>query len=166
MHANEGLNRLGESLKETFDKWDPTLLKIADSHPSFLMHLAEQLVFRLVFDQRTESPQSALGEGIFLWLIHLLTSPAWDSQQALCPRSYLLGACDKNPTHWGQMFSTCLREHDSKTRAFSASHPAPSRDSASLNDSMESSIADQLREHGWAPVEKWDNRPLGAVSHS
>ena len=168
IHANKGFTRLGESSNETFDKWDPTLLKITDSHPSFLMHFTEELVHRLVFGQSMDSPENALAEGIFLWLIHLLTSPTWNSQQALCPRSYLLSACDENPTHWGNILSARLREHDSKTRASSASHPAPSGPSkqASLNDSMESSIADQLREHGWAPVEKWDNRPLGAISHS
>lgn len=156
-------------MKEAFDKWDRVLLKITESNTSFLMYLTEDLVHRLVFDESRNSPEDALAEGLYLWLTHLLTSSAWGSHQAVCPRSYILSACDESPNHWAQSLKKHLKKHPSSNIGLSviprATTSRPSKKRMSL-DHPESSIAGKLRENGWAPVSKWDSRPLGIASSS
>lgn len=156
-------------MKEAFDKWDPVLLKITESNNSFLMYLTEDLVHRLVFDESKNHSENALAEGLFLWLTHILTSPAWDSHRAVCPRSYILSACDETPNHWAQLLKSHLKKHGSSRIGLpSVPHATTSRPSKKRTSvsNPESSIAGKLREHGWAPVEKWDSRPLGIASSS
>ncbi|KAJ5246595.1 Hydroxyacylglutathione hydrolase [Penicillium chermesinum] len=79
--------KLGESMSESFDKWDAVLKRITEGFPSFLMYLAEVLIHGLVFNPKMSSPQNASAEAVFLWLSHLLASESWESHQALCPRT-------------------------------------------------------------------------------
>lgn len=161
--------RLGKYLETSFDKWDPMLLKIAESHPPFVMYLSEELIHALFFDPANESPKSANGETLYSWMAHLLTSPIWESYRPYCPRSYILTACGENPNHWAKLLGDSLREERDGSsllpKTCSASIP-PSKKDTPYNGltATQSSISDKLREHGWAPVERWDGRPLGIAS--
>ncbi|KAJ5587436.1 uncharacterized protein N7459_003201 [Penicillium hispanicum] len=161
---------VGDPLKGTFDKWDPVLLNITEHRPSFVMYLTEELVHRLVFDTGNDASQSSSAEALFLWLTHILTSTTWESRRPLCPTSYIRGACKENPSHWAQMLEEKLQQQaitNTATSRTRSTFQTRSRDSAPRNGSDVSlSASDKLREHGWAPVEKWDSRPLGIASTS
>lgn len=162
-------DRLGEPLDKVFDKWDPVLQKISESHPSFVMYLAEELVHSLVFDPANNSSTSAQAEALFLWLIHLLTSSTWEPHRPFCPRSYILTACSEDPNHWAKMLSDRLQEEDHRNEVPGAQHVSRSRSSKKSsypNSSIDvhSSMTEKLRQHGWEPVKKWDSRPLGIAS--
>lgn len=154
-----------------FEKWDPVLMRIMESHPSLAMYLSEELVHSLVFDRANDSSESARGEALYLWLAHIFTSPRWKPRRAFCPRSYILTACRENSNHWSRLLAEQLREHKDLT---SAVHEAqsdvqsclPTQDGAQKSSIESASVAEKLREHGWGPVEKWDCRPLGITSTS
>lgn len=166
------IDRFGESLDKSFDKWDPVLLRITENHPSFVMHLSEELVHSLVFNPANDSPKSAQAEALFLWMVHLLTSPTWEPHRPFYPRSYVLTACSENPNHWAKLLGDRLREQkypsDVVPGTQSAAQNRPSKQIASQNGStaVQSTIVEKLREHGWEPAEKWDYRPLGIASSS
>ena len=162
-------HRLGESMNSSFDKWDPILLKVSEIHPAFQMYLSEDLVHNLIFDAARESPKNASAEGLFLWLTHILTSSAWESQQPYVPRSYILSACEESSSHWAKMLGDRLNEHggvrSSSRRASNGSSGKKAR--KSTDQDVSSILVDErLRAHGWAPVEKWDSRALGVAASS
>lgn len=132
-----------------------------------MVYLAEELVHSLVFNPASDSSESAYAEALFLWLLHLLTSPEWESQQSFFPRSYILAACSESPNHWAKLLSDRLREKP-QNKASSKAKPAAQKRSkkvSSSNGTASLSDVDQkLREHGWGPVETWDSRPLGIAS--
>lgn len=142
--------------------------KVAESHPSVVVYLAEELVHNLVFDAASDFPESAHAEALFLWLLHLLTSPEWEILRSFCPRSYILTACSENPNHWAKMLDARLREEAPSKNAPPIAQPVArkrSKKETSQNGTASLSNADQkLREHGWGPVETWDSRPLGIAS--
>ncbi|KAJ5160107.1 uncharacterized protein N7482_007111 [Penicillium canariense] len=160
--------KLGESMDAIFDKWDPVLQQVTTSHPSFLLHLSEELVHTLALNSGNSSPENAQAEGLFLWLEHLLTSPAWKSRQAYFPRGYISTICSENSNHWTQKLVETLQKHGntatvaSRTQNAAKSSSLKKRTQAVLSDS----VAEKLREHGWGPIEKWDSRPLGVASTS
>ncbi|KAJ5678093.1 uncharacterized protein N7477_003726 [Penicillium maclennaniae] len=157
----------GESLDEKFETWDVVLQKIAESHPSVVVYLAEELVHSLVFNPANESSESAYAEALFLWLLHLLTSPEWESHQSFFPRSYILAACSESPNHWAQLLSDRLREIPSRaapSKAKLAAQKLSKKGSSQNGNASVSDVDQKLREHGWGPVEAWDSRPLGIAS--
>ncbi|KAJ5653915.1 hypothetical protein N7490_000918 [Penicillium lividum] len=161
--------KMGESMNNVFDKWDPVLQKITEHHPSFLMYLSEDLVHKLLFDVTRDSPKDAVAEGFFLWLTHILTSASWASHQPYCSRSYILTACDEKPNHWAQMLSDRLREHGGVRKSNSTSGRTSKGSSAKRSahqngDRHISGVDEKLLTHGWGPVEKWDSRALGVAS--
>lgn len=164
----DDLDRLGESLENSFERWDVIFLKIAESHPSFVVYLSERLVDTLVFDPANDSLKRAQAETLFLWLEHLITSPTWEPHRSFCPRSYILAACSENPNHWAKLLLDRLREHQDSTSVVSGTNTQHSKKSAVYHgsDAAHSSVAEKLREYGWEPVEKWDTRPLGIASTS
>lgn len=164
----DNIGRLGEALDWSFDKWDPILLRVLESHPFLAMDLSEALVHSLVLDPAKNDPESARAEAIYLWLVHIFTSPSWD--RTYRPRSYILTVCSESPTHWSKLLAEQLREHkDLSSAAPDAQDDAQiclSRQDASQNSATESADIVKLREHGWEPVEKWDCRPLGTTPTS
>lgn len=142
--------------------------KVAESHPSVVVYLAEELVHNLVFNAASDFPESAHAEALFLWILHLLTSPEWEILRPFCPRSYILTACSENPNHWAKMLGARLRKEAPSKNAPPTAQPVAqkrSKKGTSQNGTANLSNADQkLREHGWGPVETWDSRPLGIAS--
>ncbi|KAJ6144865.1 Hydroxyacylglutathione hydrolase [Penicillium chermesinum] len=157
--------KLGESMSESFDKWDAVLKRITEGFPSFLMYLAEVLIHGLVFNPKMSSPQNASAEAVFLWLSHLLASESWESHQALCPRSYILSACDESPNHWAKLLGEQLRKQGHK-KAKTVSNPKtvnlPSSKKNGVNTpNAPSSTTQMLAEYGWETAEKWDRTGKG-----
>ena len=143
------------------------LKKIAESLPSFLMYLAEDLIHALVFDPKMDSAQNASAEGLFLWLDHILMSQGWESHQAFCPRSYILSACDESPNHWAKLLGKKLRKQASKKAKIEpreVEHSAPSHKREIDTQQTPSSITQMLGEYGWETVGRWDSRPLGITA--
>jgi ribosomal biogenesis protein LAS1 len=143
------------------------LQKVAESHPSVVVYLAEELVHNLVFNPASDSSSSARAEALYLWILHLLTSPEWEKLRPFCPRTYILTACSENPNHWAKLLGAKLREEKplkgAPPRAQSASQKL-SKKETSQNGASLSDVDQKLREHGWGPVETWDSRPLGIAS--
>lgn len=159
-------HRLGDSLDQTFDTWDVILQKVAESHPSVVVYLAEELVHNLVFNPANDSSNNARAEALYLWILHLLTSPEWEKLRPFCPRTYILIACSENPNQWANMLCARLEEKPLKgaqPRAQSTSQKR-SKKETSQNGASLSDVDQKLREHGWGPVETWDSRPLGIAS--
>ncbi|KAJ5636066.1 uncharacterized protein N7484_009379 [Penicillium longicatenatum] len=162
--------KIGESINDHFEKWDPVLQKITEHHPSFLMYLSEALVHKLIFDATRESPMDGVAEAYFLWLTHIWTSSSWESQQLYCSRSYILSACDENPNYWAKMLSDRLREREGVRKNKSSSRRSSQGSSVKKtalkngNSPMLSGVDEKLLAHGWGPVEKWDSRALGVAS--
>ncbi|KAJ5101866.1 hypothetical protein NUU61_004088 [Penicillium alfredii] len=157
--------KLGDSMNDTFDKWDPVLQTVTEDHPSFLRYLAEDLVNHLAFYNANHDKENPFSEALFLWLVHLLTSPAWKHHRHLCPSSYLLRVCKEQPQYWTKMLGNRLQEEND------IANPASSIPSIALNQSSTGTTSDTafassdtLRAHGWGMLEKWDSRPLGIVS--
>jgi len=111
------LPRLGDSLNDTFKEWNPVLQRVAESHPAFLRHLTEDLVNDLAFKNTTDISEDASSEALYLWIAHILTSPAWEFHRQSCPQSYVLRACDESPHHWTKMLGDQLRKHASKPKS-------------------------------------------------
>ncbi|OQD74806.1 hypothetical protein PENDEC_c009G00787 [Penicillium decumbens] len=160
--------KLGESLVQTFDTWDVVLQKISESHPSIVVYLAEELVHNLVFKPANAASESPYAEALFLWLVHLLTSPEWETLRPFGPRNYILTACNENPNHWAKMLSARLRKEeplkDTQPRVPPVTQKR-SKKGASQSGTVNLSNVDQkLQEHGWGPVGTWDSRPLGIAS--
>jgi ribosomal biogenesis protein LAS1 len=149
-----------------FDKWDPVLQKVVDGHSSFLVFLSEALVHKLALNPSTESLENTLAEGVFLWLDHLLTSPAWESQRPSLPQSYLLAVCNEHPTHWAKMLANKLMLQQQDTAA-AASAPQMTASLSLKKRAQPASVegfSRKLQEHGWGLAAKWDSRPLGITS--
>jgi ribosomal biogenesis protein LAS1 len=144
------------------------LQKVAESHPSVVVYLAEELVHNLVFSPANDSSNNARAEALYLWILHLLTSPEWEKLRPFFPRTYILIACSENPNHWANMLILCARLEGkplkgAQPRAQSASQKR-SKKETSQNGASLSDVDQKLREHGWGPVETWDSRPLGIAS--
>ena len=158
-------------MNDTFNKWDPILLKITDSHPAFLLHLIEELVSNLIFDD-TKDSNDAQAEAIFMWLTHILTSPVWKLHKAFVPYDRILLACNECSNHWAKALGDVLREPGNITKGTEKStfifDSVPEMIGVSQFDSFDgtSSTAKMLQEHGWEPVRKWDSRSLGVASTS
>ncbi|KAF9252271.1 hypothetical protein DTO006G1_3019 [Penicillium roqueforti] len=160
---------LGDSMNDTFKEWNPVLQKVAEIHPAFLRHLTEDLVNDLAFKNTTDISEDAPSEALYLWIAHILTSPAWEFHRQSCPQSYVLRACDESPHHWTNMLGDQLRKQTGKSKSVLTARPAKNRISKPKhvrNDSQyaPSQLSDKLLEHGWGFLEKWDSRPLGVVS--
>jgi ribosomal biogenesis protein LAS1 len=158
--------RLGDSMDAMFDKWDTVLQKVADSHSSFLLFLSEELVHKLALDPSMESSRNTLAEGVFLWLDHLLTSPAWESHRPFLPQSYLLAVCTSQPTHWTKMLGKKLNLEQQETAAAVSApqmtaNPPPRK--RAQTDSV-GGFSKKLQEHGWGLAAQWDIRPLRVTS--
>lgn len=159
-------SRLGDSMDAMFDKWDPVLQKVADGNSSFLLFLSEELVHKLALDPSTESLESTLAEGVFLWLDHLLTSPAWESQRPFLPQGYLLAVCNEHPTHWTKMLGKRLKLQQQDTAA-AVSAPQMTANPSSKKRAQPDSVgglSEKLQEHGWGLAAQWESRPLGLIS--
>lgn len=141
--------------------------KVAESHPSVVVYLTEELVHDLVFNPGNDSSESAHAEALFLWLLHLLTSPEWESQQSFFPRSYILAACSESPNHWAKLLSDRLKEKKTSKKAASRTQSLTQKRSKKGMNQNGADLSDvdlKLREHGWGFVETWDSRPLGIAS--
>jgi len=133
-----------------------------------VVYLAEELVHNLVFKPANAASESPCAEALFLWLVHLLTSPEWETLRPFCPRNYILTACNENPNHWAKMLSARLRKEEPLKDAQPRVPPVTqkrSKKGTSQSGTVNLSNVDQkLQEHGWGPVGTWDSRPLGIAS--
>lgn len=156
--------RLGDSMDAMFDKWDAVLQKVADGNSSFLLFLSEELVHKLALHPSAESLENTLAEGIFLWLDHLLTSPAWESQRHFIPQGYLLAVCNEHPTHWAKMLDKKLKlQQQDMAAEMSAPRMAnPSSKKRAQSDPV-GGVSKRLQEHGWGLAAQWESRPLGVT---
>ncbi|KAJ5049303.1 putative hydroxyacylglutathione hydrolase [Penicillium chrysogenum] len=163
---------LGDSMNDAFKEWNPVLQRVAESHPAFLRHLTEDLVNDLAFKNTTDISADAPSEALYLWIAHILTSPAWEFHRQSCPQSYVLRACDESPHHWTKLLGDQLRKHASKPKPALGARPAAknriTKPKHVRNDSQyaPSQLSEKLLEHGWGFLEKWDSRPLGVVSRT
>ncbi|CAG8930994.1 unnamed protein product [Penicillium salamii] len=160
---------LGDPLNDTLKEWSTVLLKVAESHPSFLRHLTEDMVNDLAFNTKDAStnPHS---EALYLWLVHILTSPTWEFHRQSCPHSYVLQACDGSPHHWTTLLAEQVKKQAKKTSALPVARSgAQTRVSKPQTRPQSQGNTTQLSEkllaHGWGLLEQWDSRPLGVASN-
>ncbi|KAJ5620203.1 hypothetical protein N7510_004187 [Penicillium lagena] len=151
--------KLGESLHDTFAKWDTVLRTVTESDPSFMMYLTEALVDDLAFNEAKDTSSNAHAEVLFLWLDHVSSSPFWISYRRMYPRSYVLRACEESSGHWAKMLSAKLQETKEESNAVSV-HGQKLANPAQNGHSDAAPFA-ELRQHGWGLLDKWDSRPLG-----
>ncbi|KAJ6071499.1 hypothetical protein N7499_009513 [Penicillium canescens] len=162
--------KLGESLNDSFRDWDPVLQRVAETHPSFLRHLTEDMVNDLAFKAPANAAESPLSESMYLWLSHILTHSFWEFHRQSCPQSYVIQACDESQNHFTKLLSRHLKKQaDGFKKApssRSASKNRVSKDKSTRSGSSGAGfqLSEKLQQHGWGFVEKWDNRPLGVVS--
>ena len=162
--------RLGESLNDSFREWDPVLQRVAETHPSFLRHLTEDMVNDLAFKNPADAAESPLSEAMYLWLSHILTHSFWEFHRQSCPQSYVIQACDESQHHFTKLLSRHLKKQADGFKKASSSRSATknrvSKDKSTRNGSSGAGfqLSEKLQQHGWGFVEKWDNRPLGIVS--
>lgn len=167
VHANAS-HRLGDSLDDTLKEWSTVLLKVAESHPSLLRHLTEDLVNDLAFNTK-DTASNPHSEALYLWLAHIFTSSAWEFHRQSCPQSYVLQACDENPHHWTTLLSEQVKKHAGKIKDLPiARYATKTRVSKPTARTGSQSTAPQLSEkllaHGWGLLEQWDNLPFGVVA--
>ncbi|OOQ82244.1 cell morphogenesis protein Las1 [Penicillium brasilianum] len=155
--------RLGDSMNAMFDKWDPVLQKVADGHSPFLLFLSEELVHKLALNPATESPENTVDEGIFLWLDHLLNSPAWELRRQYLPRDYIIAVCNSQPSHWAKMMAQNLQLQQQGSAAVVPRRQMTVNKSSNkqAHTVSDGEFSRKLQGHGWGLAEKWDNRPLG-----
>lgn len=151
--------RLGDSLHDTFIKWEQLLQMITESHPAFLSTLTEEMVNDLAFSSSSDPKNNAYHEAIYTWLDHILRSTEWKSSRRLLSFSYLLAACEANPNDWTDMLKRVLLKEGAK-RAKGASVSVPQTQTGAMVVD-EDADAGALRELGWESLELWDSRPLG-----
>lgn len=161
-------HRLGDPLNDTLKEWSTVLLKVAESHPSFLRHLTEDMVNDLAFNTKDAStnPHS---EALYLWLVHILTSTTWEFHRQSCPHSYVLQACDGSPHHWTTLLAEQVKKQTKKTSELPVARSnAQTRVSKPQTRPQSQGTTTQLSEkllaHGWGLLEQWDSRPLGVVA--
>lgn len=157
--------KLGESLHNKFKDWDPVLLKITESSSSFLVHFAEELVNKLVFNSSNDTSSNTYAESLYLWLSHLSTSSPWRIYLPFLPRSYIISACEQSPSHWARLLKKDL-ETKGVTKLAPTTIGISSRKKTSprSDNHHEDSISTKFGGHGWKPLQKWDSRPLGISS--
>ncbi|PYH43828.1 Las1-domain-containing protein [Aspergillus saccharolyticus JOP 1030-1] len=103
--------RLGDSMADDFDRWDPLLQRIADAQSTFLSGLTEELVDALALTARPdEAKTEPRCEGIYLWLDHILGSAQWESRRRLISYAYMLAACEQGGNHWTNLLRERLAE--------------------------------------------------------
>jgi ribosomal biogenesis protein LAS1 len=162
-------SRFGESLNETFREWDPVLQRVAESHPSFLRYLVEDMVNDLAFNDPEDAADSPQAEAMYLWLSHILTHSFWEFHRQSCPQSYVLQACDESPHHFTKLLSRHLNKQAELAKKASGPRSATKnrvlKSKSTSNGSVGAAqLSEKLLQHGWGFVEKWDSRPLGVVS--
>ena len=159
--------RLGDSLHDTFIKWEQLLQMITESHSAFLSTLTEEMVNDLAFSTQTkDTKNNACHEAIYTWLDHILRSTEWKSSRRLLSFSYLLAACEANPNHWTDMLTKVLLKEEVKRAKGAVSLSVPrtqTRTEAMILDGNADADAGALRELGWESLELWDSRPLGVA---
>jgi len=161
--------RLGDSLHDTFIKWEQLLQMITESHSAFLATLTEEMVNDLAFSTQTkDTKNNAYHEAIYTWLDHILRSTEWKSSRRLLSFSYLLAACEANPNQWTDTLKKVLLKEEVK-RAKGAvplsvrQTQTQTQTEAMVVDVNADADADALRELGWESLELWDSRPLGVA---
>lgn len=159
--------RLGDSLHDTFIKWEQLLQMIAESHSAFLSALTEEMVNDLAFSvQIKDTKNNAYHEAIYTWLDHILRSTEWRSSRRLLSFSYLLAACEANPNHWTDTLKRVLLKEEAKRAKGAVSVSVPqtqTQTEAKIVDENTDADACALRDLGWESLELWDSRPLGVA---
>ena len=164
MRAND-YYRLGDPLNNAFKNWDPVLLKITETNPSFFTHFTEELANKLAFEPGNVSSTNAYAEALYLWLNHLSTSPPWAIHQPYFSHSYVNTACEQSSTHWTKMLSKDLKkEGDFKAKPNPLDVSSKKKALSKNSTDVEANTTRKLRACGWEPLEKWDSRPLGISS--
>ncbi|RAK99490.1 rRNA-processing protein LAS1 [Aspergillus ibericus CBS 121593] len=147
--------RIGDSMTETFSKWDPLLQMLAEGHPSVLAALAEEMVNVLAFSGSKNLTSDPHLEGTYMWLDHILRSPEWESRGRLLSHAYILAVCKQSSNHWTTLLGESIREKNPSAAKVSASR--------SKTAELKQTDADlkELTKFGWETVDSWDTRPLG-----
>ncbi|KAK9856636.1 hypothetical protein MYU51_000423 [Penicillium brevicompactum] len=161
---------LGDSLNETLKELSTVLLKVAESHPSFLRHLTEDMINDLAFNTNDAS-NNPHSEALYLWLAHILTSPAWEFHRQSCPHSYVLQACTESPHHWTTLLSDQVKKQAGKTSAVPIARSGTKTrvskpQTRPQSQGPTSQLSEKLLAHGWGLLEQWDSRPLGVVART
>lgn len=159
MSISDDLHRVGETLNDSFAKWDTILQRVADGDSSFMMYLAEAMVDDLAFNEADDTSSNAHAEALFLWLDHVSSSHFWIPYRRMYPHSYVLRACEESSGHWAKMLSAKLQQTQEESNDISV-HGQKQANHAQNGHSDAAPFA-ELRQHGWGVLDKWDSRPLG-----
>ncbi|PWY94288.1 glyoxylase [Aspergillus sclerotioniger CBS 115572] len=158
--------KIGDSMTETFSKWDPLLQMLAEGHAPVLAALAEELVNVLAFSDSRNLKNDPHLEGTYMWLDHILRSPEWESRGRLLSHAYILAVCEQSSNHWTALLGETIQEKSGQT-AGKVSASSQSKTESGLKRTEDAEDLKELKKFGWETVDTWDTRPLGIqVQHS
>jgi hypothetical protein len=148
----------------SFSGWDHLLQAISEKNAIFLNVLTEEMVNVLAKEMDSDVKDSPFYEGIYRWLVHILTSKTWEGYLSVLSSAYLLAVCDGTPNKWTKSLTNLL--HNVRIS------PQISR----LDDSSQNEISaeqetvplghhdsEELRSNGWEIPHSWTAKPLGIV---
>lgn len=167
--ANLLFPRPGESLDDSFSKWEQLLQMIIENHPTFLTTLVEEMVKELVFTHSSHSndDNNAFCEAIYMWLDHILKSSTWETSRRLLSPAYILAAGDSAPNRWTKLLKADLEKgSDNMFFGTMPDSQVPARKCQSDKPEFADRVSEgsrELAEYGWQVLDKWDCRPLGVA---
>ncbi|KAL1853383.1 hypothetical protein Plec18170_005380 [Paecilomyces lecythidis] len=153
--------KLGTSMDEVFDKWDPVLQIVAEKSALFLTTLTEEMANELSAGNRTDDSYL---EGTYMWLDHIINSDTWKASREYLSLSYIRAACDTSENMWTKKLRQTLQNgsHDSDAHD-TETHPEdqPLEPTKIISDQDEAKRI--LSSHGWDVVDTWRSEAIGVV---
>lgn len=160
-YANSRTYRLGTSMDEVFDKWDPVLQIVAEKSTLFLTTLTEEMANEISAGNRTDDSYL---EGTYMWLDHIINSDTWKASRKYLSLSYIRAACDTSENMWTKKLRQTLQNgsHDSDAHD-TETHPEdqPLEPTKIISDQDEAKRI--LSSHGWDVVDTWRSEAIGVV---
>ncbi|PYH93679.1 glyoxylase [Aspergillus ellipticus CBS 707.79] len=157
---------IGDSMTETFSKWDQLLQMLAEGHSLFLAALTEEMVNILAFSNQKNTKNDPRCEGIYMWLDHILGSPEWESRRRLLSYAYLRAVCEQSPNHWTGLLKESVQKDSSSDLASripaAGKKQQQSKTRSKAKQAENAAVADdltELKKYGWETVDSWDTRP-------
>ncbi|PWY67203.1 glyoxylase [Aspergillus heteromorphus CBS 117.55] len=152
--------RIGDSMTETFAKWDHLLQMLAEGHSPFLAALTEELVNIVAFSNSKDTKNDPFCEGIYMWLDHILTSPEWESRRRLLSYTYIDAVCAQSSNHWTALLKESVQNGPSRDPAslIPATRQQPKKAKAGAKRTENAAVADDLKElkkYGWETVDSF-----------
>lgn len=150
-------------MEPSFSRWDQLLQAISAKHTSFLNVLTEEMVNVLATGVDSDVKDNPFYEGIYWWLVHILSSKTWEEHRSVLSSTYLLAVCDEISNKWTKSLSDLLYNVRVSPRPSRPVDSSQDKSSAEQETAPLEHVSEELRLYGWEIPDRWASAPLGMV---